>query len=209
MTAAQTPLDPEDDAMIRRLAEMDMAAAEKAHAALMAADQPAEIAAALLAYQRAARSARQTLMLKARLKRMTFDVTPLRQAAAAVHRAADLAEDAATEAAFFARVEPLHDAVGRVAAAAHPGDAERQRALEAGHDALVDVEMELPDFLHHPLEAHVVAHCEALGLPRDLAARWRELPKPPPLPLTDAEWADLMGDPNEPGELNPDRRESG
>jgi hypothetical protein len=182
MTADHPLLEADDEAMIRRLAEMDMAAAEKAHAVLMAAQDAAEIATALLAYQRAARSARQTLMLKGRLKRLAADVTPLRTRVATL---VDRARDVAREAAFCERVAALQDAVGRVAAAAHPDDADRQRAIELAQDALIDRECERPDFLHHPLDAHVARHCEQLGLPGELAARWRELPRPPPRPLDD------------------------
>jgi hypothetical protein len=202
MTEAHPPIDPDDAAMIRRLAEMDMAAAEKAHAVLMAAADAAGIAAGLLAYQRAARSARQTLMLKARLTRMAFDITP--RNAARLDALGGTAQDLAKDLAIGERIEALQDAVGRVAAAAHPEDAVLQEQLGAAHDALIDAAMERPDFLHHPLEALVLSQCEELELPRELAARWRELPKPPPRPLDDeiAAHDARFGDP-------PDRRESG
>jgi hypothetical protein len=179
------PTDPDDDAMLRRLAEMDMAAAEKAHAALMAAETTAEIAEAMRCYQRAARSVRQTLMLKARLKRMAVQITPVGAPGAfASPYAADRAGAALWDPddPVGARVEALQDAVGRVIAAAHPDDAERQEALFAQQDALMDAEAERPDFLHHPLEAQVADQCESLGLPAELAARWSELPP--------GQWAD-------------------
>lgn len=61
------PLD-DDDAIFRRLAQMDLAWAEKVHAQAMAATETDEINSLGRTYQRAARSLRQTLALKARLK---------------------------------------------------------------------------------------------------------------------------------------------
>ena len=58
-----------DEAMLARLAELDLLAAEKAHAKLMAAEEPCEIAELGRTYQRLARSCRQTIALKAKLAR--------------------------------------------------------------------------------------------------------------------------------------------
>jgi hypothetical protein len=58
-----------DEQMLGRLAELDLAAAERVHARLMAAEDAAEVAELARSYQRLARSLRQTLALKARLKR--------------------------------------------------------------------------------------------------------------------------------------------
>ena len=58
-----------DDAMLARIAELDLSLAEKLHACAMAADAPGEIASLARAYQKTARSLRQSLALKARLKR--------------------------------------------------------------------------------------------------------------------------------------------
>jgi hypothetical protein len=58
-----------DEQMLSRLAEFDLAAAERAHDRLMAAEHVGEIAELGRTYQRLARSLRQTLALKARLKR--------------------------------------------------------------------------------------------------------------------------------------------
>jgi len=55
--------------MLARLAELDLAAAEKAHARLMAAEDASEIAEMGRTYQRMSRSLRQTLALKAKLAR--------------------------------------------------------------------------------------------------------------------------------------------
>lgn len=61
-------LDP-DELMLARLAAMDMAAAQEAHARFMDAKDQAESDRAGRTYQKMARSLRQTLMLKARLAR--------------------------------------------------------------------------------------------------------------------------------------------
>lgn len=57
-----------DERMLGRLAELDLAAAERVHARLMDAEGPGEVADLGRAYQRLARSLRQTLALKAKLR---------------------------------------------------------------------------------------------------------------------------------------------
>jgi hypothetical protein len=59
--------------MFARLAELDLAAAEKAHAKLMAAEETSDIAELGRTYHRMARSLRQTLALKAKLTRERED----------------------------------------------------------------------------------------------------------------------------------------
>ena len=66
--AAPSVPDP-DELMLARLAEMDMAAAVEAHARKMAAETPEQFNDLGRTYQRMARSARQSIALKARLKR--------------------------------------------------------------------------------------------------------------------------------------------
>lgn len=58
-----------EEAMLGRLAELDLAAAEKVHARLMAAEDADEIDRFGRTYHRLTRSLRQTLALKARLAR--------------------------------------------------------------------------------------------------------------------------------------------
>ena len=66
--AAPSAPDP-DELMLARLAEMDMAAAVEAHARMMAAETPEQFNDLGRTYQRMARSVRQSIALKARLKR--------------------------------------------------------------------------------------------------------------------------------------------
>ena len=58
-----------DEEILARLAERDLAAVERTHDKLMAAEDAAEIAELGRTYTRMARSLRQTLALKARLAR--------------------------------------------------------------------------------------------------------------------------------------------
>ena len=58
-----------EEEMLSRLAELDLMAAEKAHAKLMAAEASSELAELGRTYQRLARSCRQTIALKAKLAR--------------------------------------------------------------------------------------------------------------------------------------------
>jgi hypothetical protein len=68
MDAPVSTADP-DELMLARLAAMDMAAAQEAHARFMDAKDQGESDRAGRTYQKMARSLRQTLMLKARLAR--------------------------------------------------------------------------------------------------------------------------------------------
>ena len=65
-----------DEEMLARLAEFDLSAAERVHGRLMAAEAAGEIAELGRTYQRIARSLRQTLALKARLKRERAQAQP-------------------------------------------------------------------------------------------------------------------------------------
>ena len=65
----EAPTPTREEEMFARLAELDLMAAEKAHAKLMAAEETSEIAELGRTYQRMARSLRQTLALKAKLVR--------------------------------------------------------------------------------------------------------------------------------------------
>ncbi|MET0271438.1 MAG: hypothetical protein ABW360_00460, partial [Phenylobacterium sp.] len=64
-----TPFIDRDEAMLAELAELDLALARKVQACAMAAEDPETVGALARSYQRVARSLRQTLALKAKLKR--------------------------------------------------------------------------------------------------------------------------------------------
>lgn len=101
MSADPATPDP-DEQMLARLAAMDMAAAEAAHARFMAAAEPDESARAGRTYQKMARSLRQTLMLKARLAR---EARQAAREAVEVQRAQDREETALRKDRLKAGVE--------------------------------------------------------------------------------------------------------
>jgi hypothetical protein len=155
-----------DDEMLARLAEFDLAAAERVHGRLMAAEEASEIAELGRTYQRVARSLRQTLALKAKLKHD-------REAAA---KAAPPATP--SPSAMSRRARELREAVTRVIWS----EAESPDAgvfLEGLLDEGIAEEMLSDDFCAEALDAHVAQVCEELGLSPEGAAGWRGLADPP------------------------------
>ncbi len=163
-------------ARLERLAEMDLAAAEHVHAQLMASAEPKTTAELARAYQRASRTLRQTLMLQ-----MKHD----RDQAAAAARAERTAErplsdaDAAYDRLVTGRTLDLQDAVGRVAAAAHPDKPRLQREALDRLDIELDDWADEEDFILERFDDLVVQACERVRLPAALARRWEDLPPPP------------------------------
>jgi hypothetical protein len=168
--AAHTPSREEE--MLARLAELDLAAAEKAHAKLMAAEDAAEITELGRTYQRMSRSLRQTLALKAKLAREREAIPANRPP----RREAPLEHE---DLRFFdlqhrARIE-------QAVAAARPY-VERERP---DYDELDDIEIyevlfdlaEEPDFLDTPIETLVARVLHALC---DIPLGSRPPPGPPP-----------------------------
>jgi len=175
MSEAPPPIADRIAARLERLAEMDLAAAEHVHAQLLATTEPAAVADLARAYQRASRTLRQTLMLQ-----MKHDREQAEAAAKAV-RAAQASisdEETAYERLVNGRVEDLQDAVGRVAAAAHPDGPKRQREALDRLDVELDDWMHEEDFILERFDDLVVAACERVRLPMALARRWEDLPKP-------------------------------
>jgi len=143
-------------------------------------------------YQRAARSLRQTIALKADLRRR-------REAAERAVRPIVVApvtdEEQAEQDEANDRVEELHDPVGRVIAAAYPHDERRQRETWDRFDREAD-DWAVHDILcFEDLDEHVLEVCRDLGLPEHLARTWRDLPK-----------SDLFHDPYETDEDDDDPR---
>jgi hypothetical protein len=154
-------------ARLERLAEMDLAAAEHLHAQLLESTEPSVTAELSRAYQRASRTARQTLMLQMRCAKEAAGAAPPPISDA----------EAARERLTSRRTRDLQDAVGRVAAAAHPDQPRLQReALDR-----LDIEIDAWDehrFLREHFDDLVIKACERVRLPLSLARRWEELPKP-------------------------------
>ena len=179
-------------ARLERLAELDLAAAEHVHAQLLATTEPAVVADLARAYQRASRTARQTLMLQMRHMKACDDA----EAKAAKDAEPPVSDaDLAYNRLMNGRIAVVQDAVGRIAAAAHPDKPRLQR------EALDRLDIEIDDwddeeFLAGDVDDRVVEACERLGLPVALARQWEDLPKPahtfdpatappPPIPTTD------------------------
>ena len=170
-----------DEEMLARLAEFDLAAAERVHGRLMAAEAAAEIAELGRTYQRVARSLRQTLALKAKLKRdreaAAKGVSPRPPGGVALAR----------------RVREVRQAVTRVIWN-ETESADDATDMEEALDDVLTRDMLSDDFCDEPLDDHVARLCLDLRLSPEDAERWRDLPDPP----------DDAGDPGEP----PDRMSS-
>ena len=122
MSEAPPPI-PDDDAALAELVAKDLDAVRHVHAQLMAATQTDEINSLGRTYQRVSRSLRQTLALKAKLKR---DAAQDR-AFAPAPKPADRLD--LTGFAIDERFETIQDAVSRVIDAATPGEPERREQL--------------------------------------------------------------------------------
>ena len=165
--------------MLARLAEFDLAAAERVHGRLMAAEESSEIAELGRTYQRVARSLRQTLALRAKLKRDAARPRP-RPRSPGRRRAAS---------PWRGGPRGSRDAVTRVIW----NEAERPRTWTSAlrrTGAGRDFRREVVDdgFCDEAFDDHVARICLELGLPADAAEGWRDLPDPP----------DHAGEPDEP-----------
>ena len=166
--SASADIADRDEQMLARLAELDLAAAERVHARLMAAEAADEVADLGRTYQRLARSLRQTLALKAKLKREREqaprdDSPPRKPGGAAVAR----------------RIRELREGVLRVIW----DEAEDSETADWHEEALEETireEMLKDSFGVEPLDDHVARVCLALGFAPERIERWRELPDPPP-----------------------------
>ena len=167
-----------------QLAQMDLAAAAKVHALLMACDDTKELLELLRGYQRAGRCFRQTVMLRARHRenreRHLIATTP--PAGRPVSTWEDLDEAPGldpVEMRVDGRAMDLQEAADRITAQADMPKAERLDALDR-IDAWIDREIEEHEnFGEQSLEDHVLELCRAAGLPEALARRFRDLPRAP------------------------------
>ena len=158
-------LDISDEEMLARLAACDLTAAERVHSRLMAAEDASDIAELGRTYQRIARSLRQTLALRAKLKgereQAARDAPPIKPSGHTVAR----------------RARDLREAVTRVIwNEAEPAD--YPDYAEEALDELIAEECRRDDFCAEPLDDHVARVCELLDLSPEAAARWRDLPDP-------------------------------
>jgi len=156
MTDATDIVDREAQ-MLGRLAELDLAAAERVHARLMATEDAGEIADLGRTYQRIARSLRQTLALKARLAheqagRARIDRGPRNETTAQARKA------------------EVREAVSRVVWDEYERD-EAEAILQEFEDLLPLAAAE-ESFLTAPLPVVVARLCALLEVP------WRAPPPP-------------------------------
>jgi hypothetical protein len=168
--------DPDDEAMLARLAQLDLALAERVHAAAMAAVEPDQINDLGRTYQRVARSLRQTLALKAKLRRdreADGRANPPPPPPPAPPPKLDWV-------AMRRRQQALGEAVHRVIAVTfEPESADYDMHLDILRDVISTTSTE-PEFTIRPLDGHVMETCAILDLPLEAAERWRDLPPPPP-----------------------------
>ena len=160
--------------MLDRLAEMDLAAAEHAHAQLLAASEPKAVAELGRIYQRLSRCLRQTLMLGAK-----FDKDRAHAAELAERKTPVAWEKDARERLTDGRIEDLQDAIGRIAAVTHPDNLKLQREALDRLDVELEDWVDDEDFLLERLHTLVDEACDRLGLPRAYADTWEDLPRPP------------------------------
>ncbi len=183
---------------LAELAQHDLAMARSFAARAQAAEDADEANRLARSYQRAARSYRQTLALKARLQR---------DLAAAAQVQARTPRPKPGGAAVARRIGELRGALLRLAwDEAERTEEERAEAPDDGSDAetfrwyrediegIVTEACFKDDFCDAPLDDHVARLALDLGFAPDAIARWRDLPDPPaeayaPEPdAADAEW---------------------
>jgi hypothetical protein len=165
-----TPAPELDADMLAELAEMDLSAARHVHTQLLAATEPDTVVSLGRAYQRAARSLRQTLALKARMAR---DAAQAERAASPREPMSDRRETAIID-----RECDIQDAVERILYAEIPDDEDYREVLsERFVDELNDWTEE-DDFTEVDLDAQVLRACRYLNIPEHRAVGWRDLPHP-------------------------------
>jgi hypothetical protein len=173
-------IDP-DEAAFAELLAMDLDAARKAHGQLMAATETDEINSLGRTYQRVARSLRQTLALRARLKRERAQDAARPAQPRATRRDADFDDDdsdAAHEWRIEQRLQAVQAGVGAVITAFAAERPDWLAELYGRFDRELDRLVFDRFFLHRELDDQVRDICASLELPDDLAAAWTTLPKP-------------------------------
>ncbi|MBU1377847.1 MAG: hypothetical protein KKE02_04180 [Alphaproteobacteria bacterium] len=179
----------EDAAGLAEIAQHDLALARDFARRALAATDNDEANQLARSYQRAARSYRQTLAVKARLKR---DLT------AAARTQADTPRSKPGGAAVARRITELRTALMRLAwDEAEPPETDGLgtdagetaedfgAACEAFADRRADIEILIsraclkPDFGAAPLDDDVAGLALDMGLAAEAIGRWRELPDPP------------------------------
>lgn len=169
--------------MLDRLAEMDLAAAEHVHAQLLATTEPKAMAELARSYQRLSRCLRQSLALKAKLKREAAqDAAKSAQRRAEPRLIGDPDDELAHEWRIEQRFQVIQSGVGAVITAFCAERPDWLTELYDRFDKVLDGVMLDRFFLHRAEDEQVREICAKLQLPADLAARWRDLPSPAATP---------------------------
>ena len=168
----------EEDAQgLAEIARHDLELARDFARRALACEDNAEAGGLMRDYQRAARSYRQTLAVKARLKR---------DLSAAARMQATTPRPRPGGVAVARRIGELRTALLRVAW----DEAERTEAEAAWYrqeiEGNIAEDRRKDDFAGEPLDDHVARMALDLGFKPDESARWRDLPDPPQAAL-DAE----------------------
>jgi hypothetical protein len=170
-----------DQQMLGELAELDLALARHVQARALATEDPAQVAELSRAYQRISRCVRQTLALKAKLKRDAEQHARWLEARDVQPPAPAPVPDPAPAERARRRAE-LEDAVGRVIWAEREydkADWEDRRERRFRHlDELLDQRIQAGPLTRETLDADVRALSADLGLSRVNAGNWRRLPEP-------------------------------
>ena len=174
-----------DEAILARLAELGLGAAEKAHGKFMAAEETAEFTEVGRTYDRMARSLRQTLALKHKLTREVAQDARRAEMMRPREHAPYVDPD---QEAIDARVADLQAAGKQLLWSYFGRNSHRIDRIERLERELDDWISE-DDFLDADMEAHIVRLCRILGLPEDHARTWRapsRLQDPAPAASDDA-----------------------
>lgn len=167
----------EADVLLAKTARMDFAFARHVQERGLGADDVKDLAELARAYARLTRSLRQNLALLTKQKAEREKAERAREQHEA-WRAARTPEHDLHELALEERTGEVQAAVDRVISAAAAGDEKLHTDWTHRFDREVDDWTEADDWLDDDFDAVVRRACQALGLPDDLAARWRDLPQP-------------------------------
>ena len=175
--SADLPEIDEADHLLAQAVRMDFAFARHVQQRALETDEPKDLADLARAYTRLTRSMRQNLALLTKQKADREKQAREREAHETL-RALRMPERDLRELAVEERTEEVQAAVDRVISAAAAGDEQLHTDWAHRFDREVDDWTEDDDWITDDVDAVIARACRTLGLPDDLAARWRDLPDP-------------------------------
>jgi hypothetical protein len=176
-----------DAAGLSELAALDLAMAKDFAARAQAAEAPQVANELARSYQRMARSYRQSLALKVRLKREI------------VRAAQEIPPDPVDEDRIARRISEVREPMQKILWNVHQHrEAPEREALVFCEDlddldAVLRERAERPDFGQAPLDDDIVAVCAEFDIPEIVARAWRDLDRPPGRHFLD--WLDALKTP--------------